>query len=346
MNAFCPEDIRTDEPLAPKTSIGIGGHARYYYEAETVDQFRAVLAWARAQGIPVLILGGGSNILFPDEVIEALVLSIGIRRMEQEDRGGTVRLTVGAGLTWDQVVEKAVARNWAGIECLSGIPGRVGAAPIQNIGAYGQELADVLVSVQALDLATMEEVRFDRQQCGFGYRTSVFKGVATGRYAILSITLDLEIDGKPCLRYPDLAGRLKQGAGLQEVRETVLAVRSAKSMVINAEDPNSRSCGSFFVNPILDEAEYRIFLLKNPGEHPCFPANDGDVKLSAAWLIEHSGFPKGMVRGNVGLSANHCLAVINRGGGTYAEVLDLMAELRAGVWERFSVRLEPEPVII
>ena len=333
-------------PLGHLTTLGIASKARYLLEVTDEDLLMQGLQWAKAQGLPVLVLGGGSNLVCSDEPFPGLVLQMATRGMHVSGTNERVRLSIAAGECWDDIVEQTVHSGWAGLECLSGIPGKVGAAPIQNIGAYGRELADVLVSVRALDTETLEAVTFSKQECGFGYRDSIFKTGKRGRYIVTRISLELQEGGAPVINYPDLEGRLPENPTPQQVRELVLAVRRSKSMVLDPNDPNTRSCGSFFTNPILSEEQYRAFAAKAPQNHPKWPAGTDRIKLSAAWLIDHSGFHKGYVKGRAGLSQNHCLAIINRGGATAADIKALKTEIQQGVAQTFGIHLEPEPVIL
>ncbi len=344
MNYFT-DRIRTGTPLKELTTIGIGGPARYYFRVTSTEELRTAIAWAKKEGVPLFVMGGGSNVLFPDAGFPGLVLHMEIRGRSEREEKGFVMVKVMAGEDWDDFVAYSVARGWAGIECLSGIPGKVGAAPIQNIGAYGREVAETLVETEVLDLETLEDTVIPKAACGFGYRQSIFKGAESGRYIVTAVILRLQKNGTPIIRYPDLEKRLRGDATLSEVRRAVLAVRREKSMVVDPEDPNSRSCGSFFTNPILDKRVYHRFAEEAPENHPRYPAGPDRVKLSAAWLIEQSGFSKGYVKGNVGLSAKHCLAVINRGGGTAVEVMALVSEIRDIVYLKFGIILTPEPVL-
>jgi len=338
--------FREEVPLAGYTTIGIGGPARYFCEPATAAELERAVVWARERGQPFLILGGGSNLLLPDEGYAGLVVRPRLLGEESELRGEEARVRVAAGEDWDAFVAAAVARDWAGIECLAGIPGKVGAAPIQNIGAYGQEIATVTEAVEVLDLESLRRETLTAKACAFSYRNSLFKGRAAGRYAVLALRLKLRIGGAATIRYPDLQQRLTAEAGLAQVRQTVLAVRREKSMVLDPADPNARSCGSFFTNPILGEAAYRTFAERAPADHPRFQAERGRMKLSAAWLMERAGFGKGYGRGAAGLSSRHCLAIINRGGASAADVRELMREIQTGVYRVFGVRLTPEPLIV
>ncbi len=337
--------IEEQVALAPLTTLGVGGPARYFFRASSADELQDALTWARAAGLPVLVLGGGSNLVIGDEGFPGLVLQPDMKGIAFQDNGADVLVTAQAGERWDDLVAATVTRGLAGLECLSGIPGRVGAAPIQNIGAYGQELATTFVDLLALDQQGGALQRLDRDACAFGYRTSMFKhGSAAGRHIVLQLRLRLLRGGRPTLAYPDLRQRLGADAGLAETRAAVLAVRAEKSMLEDPSDANARSCGSFFTNPVLSLVDYARFCERDSEGAPNYPAAEGQVKLSAAWLIERAGFARGLERGPVGLSQKHCLALINRGGARAADVRALMHEIQAGVQARFGVKLEPEPV--
>ena len=341
--------------LAPLTTIGIGGPARYYAEVASTNALLAGVAWARTRDVPLFVLGGGSNIVIADRGFPGLVLRLRILGVETRFDGGDVLITAGAGEEWDSLVDQCVNQNWAGFECLSGIPGRVGATPIQNVGAYSQETSQTLVSVEAVDLETQGLVNLSATDCKFGYRTSRFKTRDRGRFIITRVTYRLSVDGKPAIRYPELERFLADaGIGLPtlaEVRNAVLSVRRRKAMVIDSTDPDSRSVGSFFVNPTIacDEFEQikrRATIGAEMSDLPAFPVSDDRVKLSAAWLIERAGIKRGHVHGNVGTSTKHALAIINRGGGTAAEVIQLMELIQKRVLEKFGVALTPEPVFV
>jgi len=331
--------IERDVPLAPFTTLGIGGPARFFVRAESVDDVREAMAFADAQSLPLLILAGGSNVLIADEGFDGVVVHLELRgiTIESEDDDFAI-VNVAAGEDWDDFVALAVDSDWAGIECLSGIPGSAGATPIQNVGAYGQEVSETIIRVEVLDRASGRVNDLTNWDCRFGYRTSVFKTAARDRYVVISVTYRLRVNGEPALRYPELRTYVEQhyaAAGLAEVRESVLAIRRRKGMVLDPRDPDTRSDGSFFTNPIVPPDRV-------PEGAAHFPSPYG-VKLSAAWLIEHAGFHKGFVHGNAGLSSKHTLAVINRGGATAREVLDLVRMIQEKVYEKFEVKLEPEP---
>ena len=344
--------LERNVPLAPLTTLGVGGPARWLVEAGR-DDLADALAWAAARAVPVLILGGGSNVLIADRGFEGLVVRPRLRGLAYVERGDHVLVEAGAGVVWDDLVDRAVANGWAGIECLSGIPGDVGATPIQNVGAYGQEVAETITEVRVMERASGEVVELDNAQCGFGYRDSVFKHEARDRYVIIAVRYLLVPGGAPCLRYAEVAARFAgRSPSLAEVREAVLALRRSKSMVLDPDDENGKSAGSFFTNPTVDRAALedvraRVARLVGPGATmPEYPAASGRVKLSAAWLIERAGFGKGAGEGRVGLSTRHTLAIVNRGGATAAEVVAFATRLRETVRDRFGVALAPEPVLV
>ncbi|MDA8345488.1 MAG: UDP-N-acetylmuramate dehydrogenase [Thermaerobacter sp.] len=346
-------------PLAPQTTIGLGGPARFFAEAGSDLELRDALQAARSQDLTVQILGGGSNTVFADAGYPGLVLHIALRGITFVSDGDAVLATAAAGEDWDAFVALCLQQGLQGLECLSGIPGSVGATPIQNVGAYGQEISQTLVSLRALDRERLEEVLFASADCGFAYRDSRFKGEDAGRYVITEVTYRLQKNARPTLHYPELA-REAQARGvadappkkaLQETRQAVIALRRGKSMVYDPLDANSHSVGSFFLNPVLDDAAYRMLRERlrvrfpdNPPEPPSFPA-DGGRKIPAAWLIERAGFVRGLRRGGAGISLNHTLALVNY-GGTTSELLELAEEIESGVERAFGVRLRPEPVIV
>ena len=351
-------EIAENVPLAPLSTLGVGGAARHYARVSTDDDLHAAVDWARARDLPLFVLGGGSNVVLSDEGHPGLVLHLATRGVETTRRGDLVEVTAAAGEPWDGLVASAVAQGFAGIECLSGIPGLVGATPIQNVGAYGQDVSETITGVEALDLTTGRVERFAREQCGFAYRDSRFKSTDKGRFLVQRVTYALRPGGPPAVRYAELARHLEEQGlaqpSLAQVRETVLALRRRKSMVLDPQDPNARSVGSFFTNPIVTsatadalEAALRHEGVLKDGEHPPrFPASGGQVKLSAAWLIERSGLTKGYQRGTVGLSSRHTLAIVNRGGAAAADVVSLAREVRDRVRDRFGVTLVPEPVFV
>jgi UDP-N-acetylmuramate dehydrogenase len=337
-------------PLAGHTTLRLGGPAGELVVATTEDELVAAVAEADEAGTPVLVLAGGSNLVVADEGFAGRVVQVATRgvhadRDDPDDVGclGAVTVRVAAGEDWDGFVARAVDAGWVGVEALSGIPGSVGATPIQNVGAYGQEVAQTIASVRTWDRGDGAHRTFAAGDCGFGYRTSRFKQ-DPGRYVVLEVTYLLRQGtlGAP-VRYAELAGALGVEPGdrapLVDVRDAVLALRRAKGMVLDPADHDTWSAGSFFTNPVLDADRL-------PDGAPAWPQPDGRVKTSAAWLIEQAGFGKGYGSGRVRVSTRHTLALTNRGGGTTAELLALAREIRAGVRDRFGVTLVPEPVLV
>jgi UDP-N-acetylmuramate dehydrogenase len=339
--------IRERVPLAPLTSLGVGGPAAQLVEASTVDELIEALAWAREHHLPAHVLGGGSNVVVSDAGVPALVVRVAIEGREVRERADAVEVTAGAGEPWDEFVASTISAGWAGLECLSGIPGRVGASPIQNVGAYGREIGELVTSVRVLDRTTLETRTLTAQECAFAYRDSAFKRGLRDRYVVLAVTYRLVPGGSPTLRYAELQRHFAtQGTPdptLAEVREGVLAIRRAKSMLEDPTDQNGRSCGSFFVNPIVSRAELAAIEARADTEVPRYAAGDDGAKIPAAWLIEHAGFAKGLTDGPVGLSTRHTLAIVAHDGARAADVIRFAWRVRRGVEDRFGVRLVPEP---
>jgi UDP-N-acetylmuramate dehydrogenase len=355
---MAPLDVREHVPLSPLSTLGVGGPARHYVRVTDDDEVRAAADWAEARSLPLLVLGGGSNVVLSDEGHPGLVMHLASRGVTVRPGPDRVDLTAEAGEPWDALVASAVEKRWAGLECLSGIPGLVGATPIQNVGAYGQEVRETVTAVEALDLRTGRRERFSAAECGFAYRDSRFKSADKGRFVVLRVSYALRPGGKPAVRYAELARHVEEKGlsepSLVDVREAVLALRRRKSMVLDPADPDARSVGSFFTNPIvpaetadaLEDTLRAEGALREGERPPRFPASDGAVKLSAAWLIERAGLAKGYRRGNVGISNRHTLAIVNRGGAAAAEVVALAREVRDRVRARFGITLVPEPVFV
>ena len=351
-----PESIRENVPLAPLTTLGIGGPARYFAEVPTTCALLAGVEWAKSRSAPLFVLGGGSNLVVADSGFPGLVLRINICGVETRIDGDHVVLQAGAGEEWDPLVARCVTNSWAGFECLSGIPGRVGATPIQNVGAYGQDTSETLASVEALDLSSGKLVELSAGDCEFGYRTSRFKTRDRNSFVITRVTYRLAAGGEAAVRYPELqrylADRDLQAPTLSDVREAVLTLRSRKAMVIDPSDIDSHSVGSFFVNPTVTGEDFERInhranrVISGTDSMPTFPAADGMVKLSAAWLIERAGIKRGYVHGNVGTSTKHALAIINRGGGTAREVVELKELIQKRVSDEFGIDLTPEPILV
>lgn len=346
--------IKENIPLAPFTTLKVGGGARYFVNGVCEDDVIRAVEFARDNDLELFILGGGSNIVVSDEGFDGLVLQIALKGISEDRKGDKVFISAAAGEDWDGFVSFCVGRNYAGIENLSGIPGFVGGTPVQNVGAYGQEVSETIVSVRVFDREQNVIVDLSNDQCGFSYRKSIFNTTEKERYIVLSVTFSLTANGVPSLRYKDVQEYFANSVGvpaLKEVRDAVIEIRAKKSMVIDERDPNSRSAGSFFKNPVVSEEEFRavterakLFGLIETVPH--FPAPDNQVKIPAAWLIERAGFHKGFIRGAVGISANHTLAIINRGGANAKDIISFKNEIKSRVFEVFGVVLLPEPVFV
>jgi UDP-N-acetylmuramate dehydrogenase len=344
--------IESRVALAPLTTLGIGGSAAYFARVEHETELGDALSWGKQRALEVRVLGGGSNIVVADSGFPGLVIDMALRGVRIQDRGSELEIRAAAGEPWDEFVAAMVSRGYQGLECLSGIPGRVGATPIQNVGAYGQEVSETITQVTTLDTIKHTTRTFSKEECQFSYRDSWFKSREPGRYIVTEVTFRLRLGTPPSLRYAELERHFQElgnaAPSLSELREGVLQLRRAKSMVLTENDPNRRSCGSFFVNPVLDAAQLRAFLLRVAGidNVPQYPQADGRVKLSAGWLIEKAGFPRGTRDGAVGLSTKHALALVAHDGARAADVTRFAARVQAGVLQRFGVQLEPEPVFL
>ncbi|MFA5504262.1 MAG: UDP-N-acetylmuramate dehydrogenase [Vulcanimicrobiota bacterium] len=345
-------------PLAPFTTLELGGPAAQFFVIRSFEQaLNLVESWWQQppeERPELLPLGGGSNLLISDEGFPGLVLKMENHELRIESSSDHhVVVTAGAGMVWDDFVAYTVQQGWAGVECLSGIPGCVGASPVQNIGAYGQEVSETISAVHGIDLRIGQPFSYDPEYCEFSYRDSRFKRAGRGAFLITSVSFKLRLDGRPTIRYQDLQERCRERGvqTLAEVRELVLEIRRSKSMVYDRNDPNHRSAGSFFTNPIVTaEKAEAIQGSLNPGESmPRFKAGPGLEKLSAAWLIAQSGLPKGFkpaATARVGLSTNHVLALTNRGGATAEELLEFCRYVQGRVRSRFGIELVPEPVFV
>ena len=352
--AYCGGVLdRRDAPLAPLTTLRLGGPAQRLLTAYAEPSL--VAAVRDAEG-PLLVLGGGSNLVLPDEGFDGTVVRVAVHGLSAAADGDRVLITAAAGEDWDAFVALCVADRLVGVEALSGIPGLVGASPVQNIGAYGQEVAQTISSVRAYDRTAGEVVTLTAAECGFSYRHSAFKA-EPDHWVVLAVTFSLAVgDWSAPVGYAELARALGVEIGtsapLSDVRDAVLRLRRGKGMVLDAADPDTRSAGSFFTNPRLSapEAEdLRARVLTRCGPDvtvPEWPDGDGRVKVSAAWLIERSGFAKGHFDGPVGISSKHTLALVNRGGATTADLLQVARAVRDGVREAFGVELVNEPVIV
>jgi UDP-N-acetylmuramate dehydrogenase len=343
--------VREHVPLAPLTTLAVGGPARYFIEAQTEPDVREAVEFARARGLRLFVLGGGSNLLVADAGFDGVVLKIGLPGCEQTDDGNDAIFTVSAGEDWDTFVAKAVSEDCAGVECLSGIPGSVGGTPVQNVGAYGQEVSETIREVVVLNRQTLQTRVFSSSECGFAYRASIFNTTDRDRYIILRASFALRRGGNPKIHYADLQKRFADSATptLAQVRDAVREIRRSKAMLIVPGGDDSRSAGSFFKNPVvpLKELEGLDSMVHSRGlVLPNFPAENGFRKLSAAWLVEHAGFAKGYTRGAAGISTRHALAIINRGGATAAEIMALKDEIQTRVRDEFGIELQPEPMFL
>jgi UDP-N-acetylmuramate dehydrogenase len=335
---------RTDEPLSRWTTLRLGGPAAQFVEVTTRHELYDVVRLADASGEQVLVMGGGSNLVVADAGFEGTVVRVataGVTVTSGDD--SAVLVTVEAGEGWDALVARAVEEGWRGVEALSGIPGTVGAVPIQNVGAYGQEVAETVAEVHVFDRLEGSVRTLEPGECGFGYRTSTFKR-DPGRFVVGSVTFRLLLGSLgSAVRYSELARRLGVEVGSQaaacDVRRAVLELRRSKGMVLDADDHDTWSVGSFFTNPFVDAAVL-------PAGAPAYPQPDGSVKTSAAWLIDRAGLGKGYGTSRVRLSSKHSLALTNRGSATTADLLELAAEVRDRVVATFGIVLEPEPTLV
>lgn len=334
-------------PLAPLTSLQLGGPAEYFARVQRADDLPAFLDWAARRSLPLTLLGGGSNVVVADAGVPGLVLLLDLVGESIRRDRDCVELSVGAGEAWDPFVARSVERGWVGLECLSGIPGRVGATPIQNVGAYGQDVSGTLVSVDVYDRTRGVRTTLAHAECGFGYRTSRFKTRDEGRFIVLGATFRLQEGAEGCIAYPELARRFAAPGAPpptpSAVRRAVLETRRDKSMLLDPTDENGRSCGSFFLNPELTRAELDALASRLPAPPPAYPQPDGRSKVPAAWLIEQAGFRRGQRFGNVGISSRHALALVCHAGATARELVEAAHRVRDGVERALGVVLTPEP---
>jgi UDP-N-acetylmuramate dehydrogenase len=344
--------IQENVPLAPLTTFKVGGPARYLVEAKTIAEVAEAVAFASSQSLPLFVLGGGSNLVISDAGWLGLVLKVAVSGIEEHNENGRSLFEVGAGEEWDKLVAHAVARNCAGVECLSGIPGSVGGTPVQNVGAYGQEVAETIESVLALDLKDGQLRELCGEACRFNYRTSIFNTTERGRHIILRVNYALTPGGEPRIEYADLKKHFAGGGQtptLADTREAVRQIRASKAMLITPGDEDCRSAGSFFKNPVLSSEQYEELSTRAAAKGlqvPSYPALAAQRKVSAAWLVECSGFSKGYSSGRVGISRKHALAIVNRGEATAADILALKEHIQERVEEIWGIRLEPEPVFV
>ena len=342
--------------LAPYTTLGVGGPARFFCEVQSEAEVEQAAQFACDRNLPLFVLGGGSNLLVSDAGFDGVVMRVGVTVAKHERREGeSVLLEAGAGENWDDVVLHAVDHGYAGIECLAGIPGDVGGTPVQNVGAYGQEVAETIVQVRAYDLEARAFVDLDHEACRFGYRRSLFNADARGRYIVISVRYKLRLDGEPALRYADVrrhfAAQIERGEKptLRQVYDGVRSIREQKGMLAGQGGPDGRSAGSFFKNPVVPSAilpQIALSAGRRTDEVPQYPAGEGMVKLAAAWLVEQSGFHKGFAMGRAAISSRHTLALVNLGGATAAELIALRDAVMTAVENKFALQLEQEPVML
>lgn len=351
-------EIQENIALAPYTTLRVGGPARFFIETQAAEQVLQAYRFALEQRVGFFVLGGGSNLLVSDEGFSGVVVHISDGGIEAiDDHHGKLRIVSGAGVEWDSLVRLAVEHNAAGIECLAGTPGSVGGTPVQNVGAYGQEVSSTIVRVHAVDLSAQQVLEMANEDCRFSYRQSIFNSRRKGRYAITRVEYALQLEGAPNLHYRDVklyfAERGISQPTLAETADAVRIIRARKGMLLAEDDPDTRSAGSFFKNPIVS-ADTLAALARTANcsvdKVPQYPAGAGHspalVKTSAAWLIELAGFTRGFAIGRAALSTKHVLAVTNRGGATATEIVALRDTVIAGVLERTGIRLEQEPVLL
>lgn len=344
--------ISENIPLEKYTTIRLGGKAKYFCECKSETDLIECLKYAENNNIKIHILGGGSNTIFSDDGFDGLVIKIGMKGINlHNDFKDNVIVKAAAGEEWDGFVKYCVENKFSGVECLSGIPGSVGATPVQNVGAYGQEVKDTIIFVKGIDRKTYKPIMFSNEDCLFDYRTSRFKTIDKDKYFVTEVMFKLKKDGKPEIKYSELEKKLKEkfknDLSLSIVRNAVIELRKKKAMVTDDNEQDSVSCGSFFVNPVIKESEFDEICLKAGFEKNKIPYHivNGNIKLSAAWLIENAGFQKGYTKNGAGISSKHSLALVNR-GGTTKDLLNLAEKVQAKVFEKYGILLVKEPVIL
>jgi UDP-N-acetylmuramate dehydrogenase len=344
--------IQENVSLAALTTFAVGGPARYFVEIFSQKDAAAALAFARDKGLGSLVLGGGSNVLISDDGFPGLMIVNRIKGLTVEELGDSVLVTVGGGEDLQDFVDLCVAREWQGVECLAGIPGTVGASPIQNVGAYGQEVSSVITRVRCLDSASGNVVTFENDECAFRYRESIFNTTEAGKFLVLSVTFTLLRSGTPVITYRELAERLSgiPSPTLADVRDAVIEIRAGKGVLVRTGFESFKSAGSFFKNPIVPCSQFEhiesIVGANGSSAKWAWALPNSDVKISAAYLIQSSGFNRGYRKGKVGISPYHTLILINGEGASARELVDFAAEVQQRVMDRFGVILQPEPRLI
>jgi UDP-N-acetylmuramate dehydrogenase len=338
------------------TTLQVGGPARYFFVARTEAEVGTAVAYALACKLPLLVLGGGSNLVVADAGWPGLVLKIAVPGVAFESDSNKTYFSAGAGENWDDFVAFTVSKDCAGLECMSGIPGTVGGTPVQNVGAYGQEVSQTIATVRVLEIATGKIRELANADCGFAYRTSIFNGDQRGKCIVLEVAFRLERGQPPGIEYGDLKRFFAKmpadhPPSLRQVRDAVRSIRRTKAMLLVGGDEDCRSAGSFFKNPVISKEEAGRIQAAAQNRFPdktlpCYPAPGGQVKLAAAWLVEQAGFHKGYSTGPVGISNKHALAIVNRGGATASDIVDLKNQIQAKVRDVWGVELHPEPVFV
>lgn len=344
-------DIQRDVSLAALTTLKIGGKADFFVKAQSESQIIEAVKYAKENNLKLFILGGGSNVLIADEGFDGLTVQIATRGIEHLQIAGKVLVKAQAGEDWDDFVAFCVERNWQGIECLSGIPGLVGGTPVQNVGAYGQEVSETIKTVRVFDREAEKTFELTNAECGFSYRRSIFNDTQKNRFIVLAVEFELTPNGQPKIVYADLQKQFGEKVpSLRETRETVRKIRAEKAMLVRQGGADANSAGSFFKNPIVSRIKLleieKIARLENIENVPNFNVDEENVKIPAAWLIEKSGFQKGFLLGKAGLSSKHTLALTNRGEATAKDILQLKETIQNGVRKKFAVELIPEPIFV
>jgi UDP-N-acetylmuramate dehydrogenase len=342
---------QTDVRLAPLCTMGVGGAARWFVSAHTDSDVCDALRWARSSNVAVSVLGGGSNVVIADEGIDGLVIHVNVTGRETRRANASVEYRVGAGEPWDPFVASTLEDGCGGVECLSGIPGFVGGTPVQNVGAYGQDVSSTITAVHVVERTSGAPRVFANAECRFGYRTSRFKHADRDRYIVTAVEFSLPRDARPTVQYADVVAYLAaadiSNPSLDDVRDAVLAIRRRKGMVIEEGNAANKSCGSFFVNPIVTRDDLaRTQAATGIDAVPHYVIDTTSVKIPAAWLIEHAGFPKGTTRGPVGISPFQAQAIVNLGAAQAADVVALAADVKRAVWNTFGISIVPEPVFM